>query len=1478
MKLRSNVMAMLTGVVVVAGMCGPLVRPAAARNRIRRFNPNPVDPDGDGFLGEAGTIRARVLHELQMRGADERAIDPQILLDRARRVYAHWLQNHGQSTTMGIAPADWISLGPNNGAGRCTAIAPHPTQYGTVLVGAAGGGVWKTTDGGRSWRPLTDGIPDLSVGALTYAPSNPDIVYLGTGEGGLGLDFIPGIGMLRSDDGGQTWELPDQVIATQFYRINVDPRDPNTLLAATNQGLLRSTTGGSTWSYPIPAAPGGGSRSLVVTDVVRSSQNPDVLYAALWCNGSCPTGFSRIMKSTDNGVTWSGMSNGLPDPESDFSLNRTAIAISPTNDQVLYTVIEKKPESSSQDPIVDVYRTNDGGQDWTKTTGPDRYLGKQGWYDNTLTVSPTSSWGVIGGGVYYVISFSGGSSWVSKNPYKSSSTNLPHVDAHDLQWQGSTLWLACDGGIWKSTDSGSTWINCNHGLITRQYYSLAVDPVDLDDVLAGAQDNGTNRRNDAGDNTWHQVIGGDGFECAINPLFPVIQYGSVYDTQVERMIGDSGFKDISPPFGSDENPPFITVMTMRSDNPSVIYTGTNRVWQSSDGGTVWKPLSKSVTNGTWNHDSIWAIADTPADPNVLMVAKGSSLYRTSDGGTTWSVTQFGTNGLPSARVLNVEISPFDPSIALACLAVLNGDSLYRTTDGGLTWEASDSGLRPFPVQVARWDPTDSSTVYAGTDVGIYRSTDGGVTWQPFGNGLPAVSVQEIRILPNGSMMRIATHGRGVWGLKLPTSSNKAPSVSITKPASTLQLMIGDTATFTATASDPDGDPLTATWMVTDDWHTTNGGHGTATLTSTLNHTFTLGGTYMVAINVTDAHGATAEADVTVTVTDPADACSSPRTIPGDGPFPVVTTFSNAGATTDATDPAPSCMDTSHGGPSGKAGTMWVDFTPATTGTYTLSTCGSGGDTVLSVYTGDTCGSFTQVDGACNDDDDFAHCPDSRTAAYLELGLTAGTPYHIMVSSTTEDAQGPVKLTIDTAHSPSGEHVYLVPAAAHNDGQNDTHWKTDLDLYNPGDDGITANLAFFPSGTDNTNAQETAVTVPAHTVSVLDDVVSTVFGVSTSGAIRVRANGVLKVSSRTYNVTGGRTFGQLVPGIDTGRSIAPGSSVQLIGLEGDTAFRTNIGIATDSDASAHASIELYDAAGHHLGTVPVTLKPHGWVQKGHVFKKFQPAGLGDGFAIVRNTSTSAAIQVYASIVDQGTGDPTFVTAGVPVTPTAPGWIAAAAHTPGFNSSQWRTNIELANPGSSSVQATLDYLPLDQDNTSFESQSITVPAGQAVRLSDAVATVFSTNGAGAIRIRVASGKLLVTSRTYDQQTDGTLGQFIATRPSSDAIRSGHTGVLVGLRKSQDFRTDIGLVNLAGTPITVTVHYNRPNGTEITSRPYTVEPYSLTQKSIPIPESAALDGGSATLTSSTPNAAFLAYASVVDNVSQDPTFIPVWTVPTD
>ncbi len=490
---------------ITLGVMAPPTTPAATpAGRTTAESFNTLDPDGNDTVGEAWAIRQRVRLYIERHG-DNGVLTPEMELADARFRYKRWLEQERDFRTKGIQGDTSVNLGPNNGAGRCVSLAPHPTDIGTVLVGAAGGGVWRTRDGGQTWEPLTDGMPNLSIGAVAYAPSDPNVVYVGTGEGGFAVDFIAGIGLLRSDDGGDTWTLPTDVVASQFFRISVDPRDPDVLLAATNEGLLRSEDGGVSWTTPIPARSGSGSRELVVTDVVRSHTNPDRLYAALWCfDSTCPAGTGRVMRSEDGGVTWTPAATGLPLPASDWSLNRMGLALSPNNDSRL-VVAMNRPGSG---PPVEVYTTANGGTSWTKLADPEEYLGAQGWYDNTITIKPGNDSFILGAGVYYVFSTDGGLTWSTRNPYQTSG--LPHVDFHDLQWQAGTLWTACDGGVWKSTDGGTSWTDVTAGLITRQYYGLAIDPVHRERVFAGAQDNGTNRRNDIGGTYLATLVAEDG--------------------------------------------------------------------------------------------------------------------------------------------------------------------------------------------------------------------------------------------------------------------------------------------------------------------------------------------------------------------------------------------------------------------------------------------------------------------------------------------------------------------------------------------------------------------------------------------------------------------------------------------------------------------------------------------------------------------------------------------------------------------------------------------------------------------------------------------------------------------------------------------------------------------------------------------------------------------------------------------------------
>ena len=1056
------------------------------------------------------------------------------------------------------------------------------------------------------------------------------------------------------------------------------------------------------------------------------------------------------------------------------------------------------------------------------------------------------------------------------------TATLPHVDVHDLQYQGDVLWVGCDGGVWFSENDGRTWTGRNDGVVTRQYYGMDIDPINRERVLGGTQDNGTNLRRDAGDDRFDLVLGGDGFECAINPLMPEIMYATIYNTAVYRTNPQTGrFSNISPPYG-DEDAPFITPLTLDATNPSIVYTGAESLWRSDNGGDAWYGLpldpSNDVSGFPWLPGEIWAIATTPADPEMIAFSKGSFIYVSRDSGRTW----YGS--VINERAFNIDISPHDPNVLLTAMEASTQDrGIYRSTDGGMNWTPSGSGLPPFNTQVVRFDPTDPDVAYAGTDVGLYRSTDGGVTWSHWGTGLPAASIHDLRILPDGSMMRIASYGRGFWELALDQPENTTPEIEITEPSSsTISLNVGEPLHLEATATDDDHDALSVEWYLTTDYEVFHSETGSSVIDSSVDRTVMAGGFYQVAARVSDTKGGQDVDFITIMAIDPADDCAHPWIIPGGGPFPATIATSNVFASTGTTDPYLSCVDPDTSDPnSGREASLWFEFTPEVSATYSISTCGSGADTLLSAWTGDACGSYIEVAGGCNDDDENDHCFGPRTDSYLELDLDAGTTYRFMVGSWRSLQgsvyQGKVHFTVDClscVEEPA--ETLIVPAAAHADGLNGTVWLTDVDLYNPGPTAVTANLAFLPADSDNSVVEDFATLIPAGEAVSFPDVVASFLEATGSGAIRITADSFLMASSRTYNTAENGTFGQFIPGFSMDEAVGPNEEVRLNGLAGNSSFRTNIGFTNASDQPATLSVDLMGPDGTVIGHLDTNLLPWGWRQINRIFSTAGTGPVEAASAVVKNLSDSASVFVYASVVDASTGDPTFVTGTIPGTATTPLWIAAGAHANGVGASVWRTDVWLTNTTASPTDATLHLLKRDRDNTSAETFDIRLPAGENVLLNDALDTAFGYTGTAALRITF-DGEAAVTSRTYNLAPEGTFGQFIPGVTDRSAVSEGQTGILIQLQNTADFRSNIGFVNLGGVPLTVHAEYFSGDGTLLRSKDYFFKPYQYFQDGSALPADVDVHGGFARLTTSTPGGRFLTYASVVDNGSDDPVFMP-------
>lgn len=1440
------------------------------------------DPDGDGRIGEESAIRERIEAYIERHGVDGR-LSSKDRLNRALYARKVSRQDARQLSSKAIQDGTWVNIGPINGAGRASCVAPHPTRTGVILQGAASGGVWKTLDGGNTWYPTTDDLSDLGVGALAWAPSSPDVAYLGTGEGDTlvagGSGYIPGIGILRSDDGGESWVLPGQEsdpVADVFFALNVDPENDEIVFAATERGLLRSVDGGANWQSLMSS---GSSSSYAFTEVLRSESNPDLMYAAQWCSRSCPAGTASVMRSTDRGLSWLPAGEETLPPLVGYT-GRMALALAPSNDQVLYLAAYNTAGTSSEDPIAGIYRSDDGGETWVETQlsstmRPKLYLGSQGWYDNTIVVNPANPDIVVAGGVWYVISKDGGATWINKNPYQTPA-GLPHVDVHDLQYQGQTLWVGCDGGVWSSTDDGITWTDRNAGVVTRQYYGMAVDPVNRARVLGGTQDNGTNLRRDADDGKFDTVLGGDGFECAINPMMPEMMYGSIYYTSIYRRTPpSSSFRNISPYFGN-EDAPFISPLTLNPQQPNIVFTGAENLYRSDNGGDSWYKLPvdpHDVSNGIWSGGKVWAIATTSADVDRIAVSKGSLVYNSADGGKTWIM------GLVGTTAFNIDISPFDPDLVIAAVRA----GVRRSTDGGLTWSAISEGLPPFNVQVIRFDPTDEDVVYAGTDVGLYRSTDAGLSWQRWGAGLPAAPIDDLRILPDGSMLRVGTYGRGFWELVIPRADNTPPEISITSPSGTsMAAMIGDSLELQANASDADGDALQIDWYSSLDYSTIASDSGSSSLSSSHSISIDRGGSYSIVARATDARGLQAIDSFSLLVRDPADDCATPHVIPSGGPFPWELETSNQFAGTQSSDPQLSCIDLNTSSTdAGKQGSIWFEFTPGKSGIYTVSTCGSVADTMLSGWTGEACGPYTELPGACNDDDEQEHCMGPRTDSYFELALDAGQTYRFMVGSwVAQDGSsqlGQIHFRLDCLIcDEAGRQTTMVSAGAHAGGASGTFWLTDLQLYNPGSQPVTAELGFLPSGADNSGVAVREIEIEPGTLRNLADVVGNFLSETGAGALRIVHTAPLLVASRTYNTAESGTFGQFIPGASAAEALQPGASVSLIGLSGNSNFRTNIGCANASKRTASLNIKLFDSAGALLWEGDENLMPWGWLQLNKVFQNAGLSGVTAASALITNTGSEAPILPYASIVDGITGDPTYITGTEAAQPGNPVWIEAAAHANGVGSSVWRTDLEIFNAGGVDLHARIALMRRGRDNSSHEEWELDVPAGTSQKLEDVLDSLFGITGAAALRVSVDAGELLVSSRTYNQAVEGTFGQFIPGIPESRAIGQGEEEALLSLLQNENFRTNIGFVNTSADWIEIKAVLFDASGVELATKLYDLAPYSYTQDSHAFPTDAVVEGGFARVSTTTVGGAFFAYASVVDNGSDDPIFIPSVSIP--
>jgi hypothetical protein len=713
-------------------------------------------------------------------------------------------------TPIGPAP---IALGGVPGSqpvsGRIAAIATDPTNANIIYVAAWGGGVWKTTDGGTTWTPLTDGQATLTMGAIAVAPSNPKVVYAGTGTAADSGDSFYGRGVLKSTDGGATWTLltgnagKNEFDRRTISRIVVNPTNASIVYVAVagsgvnglsgNTGIWKSTDGGTTWTNTTT----GISTTDEFTDLVMDPKHPQTLYAAVGTfNGSAVNG---VYKTTNAGMTWSPAGN-FPGGSSDGTIR---IALAPSNSQTLYASIATTGFVSG---LREMLKSTNGGSSWTPLSPPD-YLSGQANYDSTLAVDPSNANTVFaggtsnGGGPDFIESTDGGSSWTNIST-GTGGTNGPHTDEHAIAFDANGKLIdGNDGGVWRldnPTVGSIQWTDLNTNLQITQFVGIALNPTNPALALGGSQDNGTEQF--TGSSEWIALRGGDGGFVQIDSSNPSTLYHTyTYGPGFLERSDDGGVTWTDGTSGINTNDPadFYVPYVMDPSNSSRLILGTNRVYETTNKAGKWSPISNPNSNGWTVSSSIDSVAIAPSNGNTIYASAGGHIFVTIDDGGSWQ--QIDIPGF-SDHFQQLVVDPANSMIVYAVRDRFSSGTkghVFETTNGGSKWTDVSGNLPSLPVNALALDPR-THVLYVGTDAGVYASNDGGTTWAPFATGMPNVRVNQLVLNTAESVLAAGTFGRGMFEIGITHFTVSAPS----------SIKAGKAFSITVSAVDDFNNPIT----------------------------------------------------------------------------------------------------------------------------------------------------------------------------------------------------------------------------------------------------------------------------------------------------------------------------------------------------------------------------------------------------------------------------------------------------------------------------------------------------------------------------------------------------------------------------------------------------------------------------------------------------------------------------------------------
>ncbi len=688
------------------------------------------------------------------------------------------------------------NIGPAVAGGRVSSVAGVPGNPSVYYVGAAAGGVWKTTDGGAHWKAVFKNEPVASIGAIAVAPSNPNLVWVGTGEANPRNDITDGNGVYFSPDAGQSWKFMGLADAGQIGRVIIDPTNPDIVFVAAlghpwvpnaERGIFRTTDGGKTWEKVLYVDDKTGG-----ADIAFEPGNPRVLFASMWQVRRYPWELvdggpgSGLYRSTDGGSTWAKLTKGLPEGP----LGRIAIALAPTDPEHVYALIEAKKGL--------LWESHDLGNHW-KAVSNNHDLDVRPFYFSQIQVSPDNENRVYFLSFKMLVSNDGGRTthWADQGV---------HVDHHAL-WidptNGKRMIQGNDGGVFLSTDGAKTWRFLDN-LPIEQFYMVAADSRTPYNLCGGLQDNSAwcgpssalgGRSVDG--SRWFTVAGGDGEYAIPAPSNPDIVYAEAQNGSLERLNLKTHRSQYIRPYldGVEEMKPadlkyrfsWTTPIAVSPTDADVVYMGANVLFKTADGGKSWQVISPDLTrndkskqvisggpiqydiSGAETYDTIQSITVAPSNPQVIWIGTDDGLVQvTRNGGQSWTNVTGKIPHAPAwARVYQVGVSPFDAGTAYVAFdGHMLGDRhphVYRTENYGDSWTDISAGLpQDDPVFVVREDPARRGLLVAGTDTGLFFSLDSGSHWQRFDANFPTAPVWDLKFVASEHDLVVATHGRGLF--------------------------------------------------------------------------------------------------------------------------------------------------------------------------------------------------------------------------------------------------------------------------------------------------------------------------------------------------------------------------------------------------------------------------------------------------------------------------------------------------------------------------------------------------------------------------------------------------------------------------------------------------------------------------------------------------------------------------------------------